>query len=223
MVILALALSAVACKKKEEPASETSPSSASVEQVPETKPAMDDKTAITVAKSIQGLQSGGARTRSCEAMRQLAQDFDRCAECRTPFLKVVGDNPGRDLGDCFLDEIPGGVQSNVGDLCSALATSLEKSDYGTYEVSAIERQGRACASVFDRVIAREEKRFNAFNKAYKDVHSSDLIYLDHLSPSMTAAQKKRLAAAAKKLSDRCKQKGGSDDLKARADKLATLQ
>lgn len=177
--------------------------------------------AIKTAQAIRGEQSGDARSKSCSALSTLAENFNTCAKCRAPLIKVIAENPGGDLGDCYLESLPR-VTSKVEDVCTALVSSLQKSRYGTMEIGAIETQNDGCKAKFDDVLAHEAKRFAKFTDGYKDVSGAELLYLKRLAEYMTPAQKQKLRTAAKKLEAKAKAKH-SKSVEEQAQELATLK
>jgi hypothetical protein len=212
---LVVALTAGGCKHEA-----AAPSSASATETTTPPPAAPDfKSAIATVNLIKGEQSGDARDRSCTALRNLAEHFNDSAECQAPLLKVIAENPGGDLSDCYLEYLPTATVG-IHDLCVALVESLKRSKYGTYEIGAIAQQEAGCQAQLGEVIAREAKRFAKYADGYKDVGGAELLYLRRLSEHMTPEQKKALAAAAKTLATRAKAKGARivDD----AEKLASL-
>jgi hypothetical protein len=224
-LLVAFALTLGACKAKDEPAA--AKGAASADPTPAAAPASDEgeakadtKQAIAVVNAIQGEQSGDARSKSCAALRTVAENFNDCADCQAPLIKVTTENPGGDLGDCYLEWLPK-VNVKTDEVCGALVASLQKSKYGTHEIGAITQQGAGCKSKFDDVIAHEEKRFEKFADAYKDVGGAELLYLQRLAEHMTPEQKRKLSAAAKTLAAKAKAK--KSKLEEDAQKLAALK
>jgi hypothetical protein len=180
---------------------------------------VDPKPAIAAAAQIGAKLTSAARSKACDALKILAEQFNSCADCRAPLLRAATLNPGGDLTECYIDALPK-VTANQAEVCDALVASLEKSSDGVREIGAIAQQDDACKAKLDAVIARETKRFAKFTDAYKDVCGAELLYLRRLSEHMSPAQKTQLAAAAKVLATRAKAKHAR--LEEDANKLAAL-
>jgi hypothetical protein len=208
-----LSLSICSCKRAPTATAPASSQAEGEERAP------DFKQAIAIADAIRGPQSGEARSKSCAALRALASHFNECNECQEPLIAITMANPGGDLGDCFLDELPKATARGEA-LCSALLASFQKSKYGTYEIGAIAQQETNCKASFDAVIAAESKRFAKFSDSYKDVSAAELLYLRRLADHMSPAQKQALARAAKILASRAKAKHAR--LQGQADKLSSF-